>query len=843
MTLQDKIRELLSQVKELETDAQKKKDCAIAGQCYFLNADEVLSYRRTFGDARYPYSVDGLNLWAYTSGNVVVEESIFNILLAAAEGAEPNLCFFIGKKQGEGFFPVSVTGAAKLPFEEGVHRFVVFSPDAAYYFVESGALVSCVRMFVDSKKNLRFTHCVMNTSSEAVETYTSLYMNLMLQRSSFEYIETKWYRRSAKTEDGFAISVTEPLDRNTCFHHSAYIARRTAAETVYSTTSRTDYKGGMHEQLNGALPLQRGRFENGRAYTEFNDTAVAGDLIPLTLGGGEEFTVDYIVAVHDEPETAKELAHGAAEADAILYDKKPEADAVAAKIPEFSFEGAFDGSVTNEKNLGYFLKNVFRQVEFCARAKNYAGPFIGIRDIFQQLEAAQMWIPEYSRTKIVEALNYIGDDGRAPRQYSYPTSPEVPPAMDLRPFVDQGVWIISTVYNYLAYTGDFSILDEECGYYNLSEGYVQPSDRRDTVLDHLILIAEYLTSKLDHETDCLRIIYGDWNDALDGLGKSDDPNEEYGTGVSVMASLQFYRNLNEMTEIMARLGRTQEAEAFHKQAEKLLAGLQKNAIVQNEQGDRKVLHGWSDKRGFLVGSFCDNDGQNRDSLTATAYWVISRAFAGDVSLKKDILAAYDRLDSKYGLKTFEPYFAPENEDVGRITRLPKGTAENGAVYVHATMFAIWSLFEMGETERAFEQLYKVLPVLHKDISTTPFVMPNSYIENAEKGYDGESMSDWFTGSGCVLLKVLMWYIFGVRADLETLTISPAKNIPFDKTEVTLTVKGIRLHLCYKNEHKDARTFTVNGKPMAGTLDEKTGALAIVFKNEELTEDLEIEVFD
>ena len=44
------------------------------------------SYKRTFGDARYPYSVDGLNLWAHTSGNVVVEESIFNIILNFFEG-------------------------------------------------------------------------------------------------------------------------------------------------------------------------------------------------------------------------------------------------------------------------------------------------------------------------------------------------------------------------------------------------------------------------------------------------------------------------------------------------------------------------------------------------------------------------------------------------------------------------------------------------------------------------------------------------------------------------------------------------------------------------------------
>jgi hypothetical protein len=66
------------------------------------------------------------------------------------------------------------------------------------------------------------------------------------------------------------------------------------------------------------------------------------------------------------------------------------------------------------------MENVLRQVEFVSRAKNYAGHLIGIRDIFQQVEASLFWIPEYARKKIIEALGYIGEDGRAPRQYSYP---------------------------------------------------------------------------------------------------------------------------------------------------------------------------------------------------------------------------------------------------------------------------------------------------------------------------------------------------------------------------------------------------------------------------------------
>lgn len=845
MTLKEKVISLYEKVKNLEGNDVERENAKIAGNCYFLNADEIISYKREFGDARYPYSCDGLNLWAYTSGNVVVEESIFNIILSSFEGAEPNLCFFVAEKAENGFFPISVTGAGKLPFEKGIERFTVFTPDAAYYYAVTDKLISCVRMFVDGDKNLRFSLYVGNVSSKTVETYASSYFNLMLQRSGFEYIETKWYRRCRRTENGFAIGVTEHLDRNTCFTHHARIVRSCDAETVYSTTSRTDFKGGMHHQINCSSALINGKFKNCRAYTEFNDTAIAGDIIPLILDAGGEFSVTYTVAVNDDEALAAALAERApatADADAYVYRSKGEGE-VAQQIPSFLFEGNTDGGIKNEKNLAYFLKNVYRQVEFCARAKNYAGPFIGIRDIFQQLEAALLWIPDYCRGKIVEALNFIGDDGRAPRQYSYPASSAVVPAMDLRPYIDQGVWIISTVYNYIAYTSDRSILDVDCGYYKLIGNRVEFSSDRDSVLEHLLRIANYLLSKLDPETGCLRILYGDWNDALDGLGRTDKEGEEFGTGVSVMASLQLYRNLFEISELLTLVGREDEAEAYTEKGKKLLCSLNKYAVVANENGNRKILHGWGDKRSYLIGSFCDNDGEDRDGLTASAYYVISRAFDSDRSLRKDILAAYDRLDSKYGIKTFEPYFDQANKAVGRITRLPKGTAENGAVYIHATLFAIWSLFAMGEDRRAWEQLYKILPVTHERISTTPFVMPNSYIENKEKGFDGESMSDWFTGSGCVLIKVLTWYVFGIRADLNTLTIAPASYIPFRKTEIAMTVKGRSLKLRYENKGKGKRTFTVNGELFDAVVDERTGAPAVIFDESELPEALVIVIED
>ena len=113
--------------------------------------------------------------------------------------------------------------------------------------------------------------------------------------------------------------------------------------------------------------------------------------------------------------------------------------------------GMLDGK---DELFNNFIRNVVRQTEFCARAKNYAGPFIGIRDIFQQVEAAIAWIPEYCRSKVVEALNFIGENVRAPRQYSYPAnewSPDLAENGSSRVYRSGGVDYFYGVYLSLLY--------------------------------------------------------------------------------------------------------------------------------------------------------------------------------------------------------------------------------------------------------------------------------------------------------------------------------------------------------------------------------------------------------
>ena len=119
-SFQERVQDLLAQIHALEQDEKLKKERKLPSECYFLSADTVLSYRRGDGDARYPYAHDGMTLWAYTSGNMKMEESVYNVFLPAYEGKEPNIGFFAGIACDEQFFPVSLLGTARQAFEKDI---------------------------------------------------------------------------------------------------------------------------------------------------------------------------------------------------------------------------------------------------------------------------------------------------------------------------------------------------------------------------------------------------------------------------------------------------------------------------------------------------------------------------------------------------------------------------------------------------------------------------------------------------------------------------------------------------------------------------------------------------
>ena len=842
-----KISRILKDIKALEQNPSP--DSRLPQNTYYLNEKEILCLPREYGESRFPYDTDGLVVWARSTGYIDACESTFCVFKPAHFGEEACINFFAGLKTACGdYFPVSISGANRQLFEPGdVSRYVVFSPCAAYYIVDMDKATFAVRLYLDNEKNIRFSVIGINKTSVNIEFYLASYFEALLRFKETESFWDKMSKFGRRYANGSYI--LKSIDRGA---NLLTINLEIVAENILRrayTTKRGVFMGMRGRNLTNAESLRRGGFAKAVDSVTATDLPVAADLVHFSIGAGQSARMEYCLAVtHDEKAAEALLSRP-------INIPADEAALVAREVHEWArldnLEIKFDGWRSGRLNsavVSRFMRNVQKQVSFCALGKNYAGRYIGIRDVFQQLEGALMWQPEESRAKILVAMNYILSDGRTPRQFSVPADENALPELDLREYVDQGVWIISTIYTYLAFTDDYSILNEECSYYELTDRIAhsfRKSDMRDSVLEHMLKIMEYLISKLDTEcgTNCLRVLSGDWNDALNGLGRTKDPGRDYGSGVTVMASLQFMRNLSEMAELLEKLGGHDKTAARYRViGGDMRRGLIKYAVDMAEDGRRRIVHGWGDKFSYKIGSFCDCDGKARFSLAANAFWVIAGMLEEDLALKDSVMEGLRALDSKYGLRTFDVPFPEGCTGAGRISWITPGTYENACAYVHASMFGIMALFGMGQAEEAWRQLEKSMVISHENSTMTPFVMPNSYCENPEYNIDGESTGDWYTGSGTALIKGVVSCAFGISPNLDSLVLKTPRYLPADHAEIRLKVKGCTVRLTYRGGDRKRR-ITVNGAGVEGKINPVSGVAEIVLGRNMLAGHLEIEVND
>lgn len=831
---------LLDELSSIEENAP----ASLPRRTYFMKGGEIAALPCEGGESRYPYDTDGLVLWAKSSGYIESCESLFTIFRPAHFGEDPSVAFFGGIEKGDEFIPLSVTGAARQLTEPAdVKRYTVFAPRCAYYITDTEDIVFAVRLHVDGEKRIRFAFTAVNKSGESRRIYMASYMESLLRFAESEgfwdkmskfgsYIEGKGFILKSRNRLEDALTVSVQTDSTPLRH--------------VVTTSRSTFLGSKGRCLANAECLRHGAFSRNVTASTAPDLPCASDIFHFELSPGEDVRIDYTAVVsHGNGMAEKRFVFpDAGETDREIESRTESEHSDLANM-KITF-GDWKSGETDADMLGRFIKCVQKQVSFCALGKNYAGPHIGIRDVFQQLESSLMWQSEKSREKMITALNYILSDGRPPRQFSVPADPAAMPDLDLRMYVDQGCWVISTLYSYLAFTDDYSILDETCTYYDLLDqwGSLRLSDRRDTVLDHLVAITDFLSSSVDEKTGCLRALYGDWNDALDGMGRTDDEGKDYGDGVTVMATLQLYRNYAEMCEILAKTGKYPEKiEKYTEMRRRMGEGLMKYAVVEKD-GRRRVIHGWGDKRSYLVGSFSDCDGEDRISLTANAFWALSGMLDADQTMKAEVVRDIESLDSKYGLITFSKAFTPaSSKEIGRLAGITEGTYENKAAYVHGSMFAIMALFSMGESAEAWRQLDKSMVITHKNATMTTFVMPNSYSYNPDYFLDGESMGDWYTGSGTVLIKNLVRFGLGIEPDLGGLKIRTPAEMPCEKAEITMSVKGKTVTLRYENKGEGKRRISIDGAEIATAYDEQFATRTAYIPAEDITEGMTITVTD
>lgn len=793
--------------------SQKEK---LPSNCYFLDKENVLVLPNPYGDSRHPYTRDGLTLWAYSSGYISVNETNFYIIPITLEGKEPYLAFFGGilnKHKQYDYF--SLTGVSDTEFgKEKVKKYVVFTPTSALYLRVVNRLLFSVEISINASKEIIANLSVSNISNKEVDVYLSNYINPLIMHTNYEGEETKWFRKSEINDQGAIIESVEDVSRE--IHLFNYLVIQKNNDSLKEvTSSRMYYVGDKNGQLAVSSCLKQGHFDIQRNVSQFIDMAIYGDINKKHLLPKESYNIALRMSPFFDKQQAEEKAKLPFDKESVINDFNNLKEEYKQEFSNnknrlvLEFKGLNHPTLT-DKTFNDFLYQVINQVDYCSKAKNSSLMMLGVRDIAQMLEAMCMWNPKFVREKLLYVFNYVHDDdlGRTPRQIGNFDQNGIA-LVDSRHFIDQGQWLITAVYKYLCYTNDYSILKEQCGYIKeVDYRHVQRINKKSSLFEHLKDIVEYLISNIDPDTKCLKTLFGDWNDAVDGLGKSDDPDKVYGNGVSIMASFHLYKNLSEYIDILDKLGL--DSSRYHKIQDELFEGIKTYGVV-TKGSEKRIVHGWGENRSFYVGSFDDVDHKSRHSSTSNSFYIISDYYKRDGSLIPHVLKAFEALDSQYGYKTFDVYFDRKDATkVGRIVNLPKGTAENAATYIHASVFAFKALSMIKEASLAYTQLLKLIPITHKHISTSPYVMPNSYGYNPELGIDGQSMNDWYTGSSNTILKGLVESFIGINPLFgDNISIEPNK-LPIEEVNVEVTIKGKRIKYHQTSNGNDKPIILING---------------------------------
>ena len=388
---ENKLKELMEQI--TYTVSNPSADNTLPSNAYYLSGGDVLCCPRKNGVSRFPYSCDGLNMWAYSNGVIHTVEGVFNVFHPVHSEHESSVNFFVGIPQDDGtYFPISILGSGQQLIEPfTINRYLVYSLSAAYYIADTDFATFAVRADMSEKKEMRFSFACINKKQENLKIVFTTYFEALLKNGFFDNM---WECNSKQGE--FIDQGKFILKRNSWEYHALAIKHKITDATLtdyYYTVSRPDFVIYQNRNVGNAECLKVGKFETQTPKIGKMMTPVAAEILHLEVSAEDMARVDYVCRIsHNKNDEATLLDY---EINPIEIDKSIELfhNAETKRMSNLQIEfGKLNNSIINENVLNRFVKSLQKQVDFCAMGKNYVEDRIGMRDVFQQLEQALIWV-------------------------------------------------------------------------------------------------------------------------------------------------------------------------------------------------------------------------------------------------------------------------------------------------------------------------------------------------------------------------------------------------------------------------------------------------------------------
>ncbi len=401
--------------------------------------------------------------------------------------------------------------------------------------------------------------------------------------------------------------------------------------------------------------------------------------------------------------------------------------------------------------------------------------------------------PQTSRAAFLHALSQQEPTGAMPDGILLVEGAELKYINQI-PHTDHCVWLPVCLRAYLDETSDYGILQESV---TDREGH------RRSVFERITEAMRWLLKARDAR-GLSYIAQGDWCDPMNMVGYK-------GKGVSGWLSVATAYALKLWAEICSDQNEEGLAAEFRSGSEQV------NRAVNTHLWDGQWFARGITDDGTVFGTRADPEG--RIFLNPQS-WAMLAGAASPGQRRLMIRAVEDQLETPYGVMLVAPAFTRMREDIGRVTQKFPGSAENGSVYNHAAAFYIYSLYAVGENDRAFRLMRQMIPgpdlADYQQRGQLPIFIPN-YYRGAWREHPrtaGRSSQLFNTGTVSWIYRCLLEETFGLKGDKTGLTIQPKLPSSWNRVQVIREFRGATFQVEMRRQQGISGTVvTVDGEPL------------------------------
>lgn len=618
-------------------------------------------------------------------------------------------------------------------------------------------------------------------------------------------------------EDGTIFHITEYRERR---NHYGYFA---CSEKVTGYDSSRDAFVGLHYGLEAPQAILNGNCKNSTAYGWL---PIGVHQIDLEIKPGESKNLNFILGYAENLDDKKYLDNGKI--------RKDEFEEVKSKFLNTSNVLAAFDSLKNYWNdlLSSYqadtpdvivnrMANIWNQYQ-CMVTFNMSrsaslyesgiGRGMGYRDSNQDILGFVHMIPSRARQRILDLASTQLSDGTCYHQYQPLTkkgNTEIGGG-----FNDDPLWLILSTAAYIKETGDYSILNEQCGYADVQ-------DSNATLLDHLYISIKYtLNNRGPHGLPLIG--HADWNDCLNLNCFSTTPGESFQTAghiendrvaESVMIAGLFCKACDEMANILKSIGKTDEADEYLEHAENM----------------RKTIyeHGW-DGEWFLraydafsrkIGSSENEEG--KIFIESQGWCILGGVGLDNGYALKALNSVKKYLATPNGIILQQPAYSKYYVHLGEVSSYPPGYKENAGIFTHNNTWIQIAETIVGRGDQAMEYYKSICPPTKEEqidiYRSEPYVY-SQMTAGRDAPTPGEGKNSWLTGTAAWSFVALSQYILGVRPDFDGLIIDPCIPCNWQKFSVTRKFRNTTYQITVSNPkgiNKGVKSLYLDGQLISG----------------------------